>query len=297
MSKIPAPNYTQIPNTLFDMLPQMGESEARVVLAIARETFGWHRPHALLSLSDLSRLTGLSRQGVINGIEAGINRNTICRTQSGQQFKYYINVEGASTQESPSELVNEVDQSTKCTSQRSGLVLVNQVDQASQRSGLVPASTLNGFNDLQGPKESIKERKKEDTDIGVPISAAGAANVVEITGANDLKSPAQPKSGGPDSLPDFNGANLSFWDLAEQVLATTGAAKKPSRAFFGKLCKDFGEEIALAAVASALQKRPAELISWIIAKAQELKGTRKPAYQRPRSQADINQGGTGRWVE
>ncbi|HWN98696.1 MAG TPA: replication protein [Blastocatellia bacterium] len=121
--EVQAPTYTQIPNVLIGLMPQLKEAELRVTLAIARETFGWHRKEKSLSLTRLSALTGLSRQGVLNGIEEGLARRVIGRRRQGNSFRYWL-------------LVNEVDQSIPLTSQPSGpnqsttlTTLVNEVDQ------------------------------------------------------------------------------------------------------------------------------------------------------------------------
>jgi len=112
------PNFTAIPNVLLDdHMADMKEAELRITLAIARKTFGWHKSADQLSLSQLMELTGLSRQGVINGVEAGIKRGTINKKPAGQTFIYSL-------------VVNETDQSKKPTSQPSRLELVNEVDQS-----------------------------------------------------------------------------------------------------------------------------------------------------------------------
>lgn len=99
----PAPNYTQLPNILLDNQHKMSEPELRVVLAIARETFGWHRKRQKLSLSKLQEMTGLSRPSVLTGIESGIARGIIERVADGQSFAYGLIIE-------PAELVNDVNQ-------------------------------------------------------------------------------------------------------------------------------------------------------------------------------------------
>lgn len=121
--EVPAPNYTQMPNVLISLMPQMKEAELRVTLAIARETFGWHRKEKSLSLTRLCVLTGLSRQGVLNGIEEGLERHFIERRAQGNSFTYRL-------------LVNEVDQSRPLTGQASGpdrsttsTTIVREVDQ------------------------------------------------------------------------------------------------------------------------------------------------------------------------
>ena len=126
----PAPNYTQLPNILLDNQHKMSDLELRVTLAIARETFGWHRKRHKLSLSKLQEMTGMSRPSVISGIDEGIARGTIARTQDGQGFTYELIVDG--------ELVNGVDQleptskpRLPATSKQNLPALVNGVDQFS----------------------------------------------------------------------------------------------------------------------------------------------------------------------
>lgn len=117
MSKLPAPNYTQIPNIILDdLLPKMGEAELRVILAIARQTFGWHKASDRISLSQLQEITGMSRPGVLSGISAGLERGIIVRRQEKHSYRYSL-------------LVNDVDQQNEPASQRRLLALVNDVDQ------------------------------------------------------------------------------------------------------------------------------------------------------------------------
>lgn len=121
MSNYEKPNYTQIPNALLDEhLPHMKEAELRVVLVIARATFGWHKQKDKLSISQLVEKTGLTRQGVVNGIGAAMDRGVIGREEDGMGFVYFLTISD--------EPVNVVDQSTKLTSQRSGPKPVNVVD-------------------------------------------------------------------------------------------------------------------------------------------------------------------------
>ena len=149
------PNYTQIPNALLDEhMADMKEAELKVTMAIARKTFGWHKQTDRLSITQLMDLTGLSRQGVLNGIEAGLNRGTIYREAVGQSFAYSL-------------VVNEVDQSTDSTSQRSRPEPVNEVDQlpppTSQRSRPTKEKDI---------KETIKE--KECASHRTPASTSAA---------------------------------------------------------------------------------------------------------------------------
>jgi len=120
---VDAPNYTQAPNIIFDeWMADMECTEFKVVMAIVRFTFGWHKDRDRISLSQLEKITGLSRQGVSDGIKAALKRGAIDREPCGQGFTYAL-------------LVNSVDQSPDdmstqltSTSQLSRPALVNSVD-------------------------------------------------------------------------------------------------------------------------------------------------------------------------
>lgn len=139
----PIPNYTQIPNALLDdHMPSMKEAELKVTLAVARATIGWQKESDTLSLSQLQERTGMSRQGVLNGIEKGVERGTIERKKAGSSHCYSLHI--ASQR---SRLVNEVDQ---LASQRSRPEVVNEVDRQ-----LV--------NEVDTQKKELKEKKERVT--------------------------------------------------------------------------------------------------------------------------------------
>lgn len=127
---VPAPNYTQIPNVILDrLMPIMSNSELRVVMAICRTTFGWHKECDCLSLTQLEKLTGMSRQGVINGVEALIARGVLTRYPKGRSFEYCL-------------IVNDVDQE-----------IVNEVDSK--------VKTIVNDVDIQNKDKQIKEKDKD----------------------------------------------------------------------------------------------------------------------------------------
>ena len=118
------PKFTQIPNLLLDeQMAVMGDAELRVTLAIARQTFGWHKESDVISLSQLIKMTGLSRQGVVDGVKEGLERGTIKRYPEGQSFTYQLVIDEPTSQPTRPVLVNVVDQQ-----------LVNVVD--TQKKGI-----------------------------------------------------------------------------------------------------------------------------------------------------------------
>lgn len=183
---IDKPNYTQIPNTLLDdLMMLMDGAELKVTLAIARQTFGFHRERHSLSLSELQGLTGLSKQGVINGVDAGAKRGTIARSKGrrgGFVYELIINVTSQinglvnGVDKSTSQKSGQVDDASEATSQINGLAPVNLLDSTSQKSG---QELVNGVDSatpmLNKEKESIKETQKgeeEDTHVRDAIHQA-----------------------------------------------------------------------------------------------------------------------------
>lgn len=91
--KITAPNYTQTPNDLFDhWLPLLKESELKVLLVIMRKTFGWHKVRDKISVSQLSKLTGLVEETVVIAVKALQKKGLILKQvvgRIGKQETYY----------------------------------------------------------------------------------------------------------------------------------------------------------------------------------------------------------------
>jgi phage replication O-like protein O len=93
MFQIPAPNYTQTPNALFDeWLPKLGMAELKVLMVIMRKTFGWHKVRDQISLSQLEEITGLERRHVLKGVKGLVEKNLITKVvegKNGAQKTYY----------------------------------------------------------------------------------------------------------------------------------------------------------------------------------------------------------------
>jgi hypothetical protein len=154
VTKLPPPNYTQAPNVLLDeLLPEISSlCELKVTLVVVRHTIGWHEDESKLSLADLERRTGLSRQGAIDGVKRGIERGTIERRIEGER--------GAQT----------AFYTLNLASQRSGPGLVNDLDQdqstiltsSGQESGPGPTTRAQEALERNQGKKEKTGGKKED---------------------------------------------------------------------------------------------------------------------------------------
>jgi len=80
--RLPKPNFTMVPDILFDLyLPALSDAELRVLLYIIRHTLGWKKDSDSISLRQLTDGMqkrdgtwqdfgcGLTRRGVINAIK------------------------------------------------------------------------------------------------------------------------------------------------------------------------------------------------------------------------------------
>lgn len=147
MSGFTSPNYTQTPNDLFDsLMKSMGDAELRVILVAIRKTLGFHKQFEAISISQFMDMSGLTRQGAINGIQAAIEDGLLHEVGTGKRgVKLY-------------ELVIRVDQSTALTSEAD--------DQSTALTGTGQRR--------RHTKEKQKEKAEEKENIA-PDGAAGAS--------------------------------------------------------------------------------------------------------------------------
>ena len=84
MTGFTSPNYTQVPNDLFDeLMSSMSGSELKVILAIVRQTIGYHRENATFSQTKIAEMTGLSYRAVIDAARLAEEHGLIRRTNNG----------------------------------------------------------------------------------------------------------------------------------------------------------------------------------------------------------------------
>ncbi len=85
-----SPNFTQVPDELFDVLmPQLSDAELRVLLYIVRRTFGFKRDTDAISLSQM--VSGITtRDGQVLDRGTGLSKATIARGLKGLREKGVI---------------------------------------------------------------------------------------------------------------------------------------------------------------------------------------------------------------
>lgn len=128
MKKPMKPHFTQLPNYfLDDLMSDLKESELRCLLVISRKTYGFQKDIDKIANSQFEKLTGMSRNGVRNGLEGLLKKDLIILHEKGDgnkissyevNFEYEIQDEGVtSLQEGVTSLQNrgELNDPTKET--------------------------------------------------------------------------------------------------------------------------------------------------------------------------------------
>jgi phage replication O-like protein O len=160
-------NYTRTPNAIFDTYLAAITSlcELKVVMAIVRKTYGWQKEQDSISLSQLEEITGLSREGVIQGVKKACKRGLVDRKASGQGYVYQLKIPVIGNEPS----IKEVETSQRfrpATSQQSGL--------PSQLFGLEVVNDLDQqlVNDLDTQKKGLNKLKESSSTARLPKSEA-----------------------------------------------------------------------------------------------------------------------------
>lgn len=154
------PNYTQIPNIILDSLFLLSGAETKTALFICRQTFGYHRQSAKMSISFICTGTGLARQSVFTAIESLHLRGWIEKTSSGDSFEYALKIHAIE------EVVQKLDQSKNLTS------LKNRTEGSKNctPTGLkIRTEVVQKLDTNKERKEKNKERSKESGAL-VPIA-------------------------------------------------------------------------------------------------------------------------------
>lgn len=85
--KITAPNFTQIPNIVFDYWQsKLKPTEFSVLICLCRKIFGWHKTSDTISANQLSKMTGISKPTVILALKNLEQYNLVKKTQSQDEF-------------------------------------------------------------------------------------------------------------------------------------------------------------------------------------------------------------------
>jgi len=91
-NQIVEPNYTQIPNIIFDYwMAVLSQSEFKILMCVCRKTFGWHKTSDHISRNQLVKMTGMSANTVQTAIEKLESIGLLFKTQSQNEYGHQPN--------------------------------------------------------------------------------------------------------------------------------------------------------------------------------------------------------------
>lgn len=200
-----SPNHTQTPNDLFDEhMRHMTEAELKIVLTVVRNTLGWHRASHPVSLTVFEKMTGLSRQACLDGVNAAIEHGFILADRTpGKTTTYTLNVSDSHPASQDSRPVKGLEESTELTgtgqdsrpvgSQDSRLskeIEEKQTSPKKKRGKRKAASEIETQESVSIPEESSTQTQSSETppaeEAEVPpavlhgLGMPGAANVAKL---------------------------------------------------------------------------------------------------------------------
>lgn len=166
MNKFQAPNYTQIPNEIIDsFMTKASPAQFKCVMLILRQTLGWHRQAAEISLSLFEQKTGITRKGVIKSISELEELGHIIVQRRGQNQKnvYAPNIDWSKVYSKKDEVVNSVHQGSELSTPP----LVNSVHPRTEslKKGKERERKIDLTDEVNPPKE------KEDLSISEGVKS------------------------------------------------------------------------------------------------------------------------------
>lgn len=99
MTQITPPNFTQIPNVIFDYwMPRLKAAESCVLLVLCRKTFGWHKTSDTISRNQLMKCTGLSKNTIKDALDGLEKHGLITKIQETCEYgnkpnKFHLNIQ------------------------------------------------------------------------------------------------------------------------------------------------------------------------------------------------------------
>lgn len=109
---IDSPNFTQIPNVVFDYwIPKLQKpGSALVLLVLCRKIFGWHKTSDHISKNQLCKTTGLSKNTVQSAIEELQNHGLLLKHQHRNEYGHQPNTYSLSVEKPLDVIYTEQDQ-------------------------------------------------------------------------------------------------------------------------------------------------------------------------------------------
>jgi hypothetical protein len=193
----------------------LSDVELRVMLVACRQTLGWHRENAELSISYLQSKTGKSKQGVRDGVKKNTERNWLKKVGTGKRNVsiYAVDFSDVSTQltgtcqHSRQEHVNTVDTVNKEKEKKE-----KKIPAHSAQAATTPTATP------QKTEQRAIVRHESGFTVAPLVTGAGLLEDHNLPGAN-----ITPLT----DVPPGNVANRAYFDEKRRRIVTVSESPPP----------------------------------------------------------------------
>jgi len=112
--------YTQVPNSILDVkLKDLKSSELKILMLICRKTFGYQKRKDSISLSQMTKYTGLTKSTVIEAVRGLEKKDIIQKHTDKRTHQYSIEIEPLTTSSGPKNEPTKVQNSDPWMVQKS----------------------------------------------------------------------------------------------------------------------------------------------------------------------------------
>ena len=171
MSQIESPNFTQIPNVVFDYwMPRLKPSEFTILLCLCRKIFGWHKTSDFISATQLVKATGLTKNTVLKSLDSLVEIGLVLRAHHSNEEGNHSN-EYALNVEKPED---ETYQSTPIRSKFGG-------GSAKNAPGVGQNLTQGVVQKLHPQKKDLTKERLNKEHVGVQFLTFGEEKNVRLT--------------------------------------------------------------------------------------------------------------------
>ncbi|WP_423454300.1 DUF1376 domain-containing protein [Ottowia sp. VDI28] len=137
-----------------------------------------------------------------------------------------------------------------------------------------PVPDLSRLREGQGEGEGYGEGQGDSSSVPTGTDGASAPP----------PSPAPPPPAPPPTSTDYEERKRAAWNGAKSLLHAARMPKAQTGTFLGKLAHDYGGDILIEVMESAIVQRPAEPDAWMRAACQRAAGQRAPATRTQTAQ-------------
>lgn len=177
MKQVAPPNYTQIPNEILDeWMSELSGLQFKIIVAICRKTFGWHKQSDKISISQLESITGASWRRICNALKDIEKEEYISVTHCPgkvSEFSVNISVSGEGT---PDKMYmtpltkGTGDPCTKCPPQKKLTKETTQKKKEGEADAPTPDAPVNG----RFKRPTLETLRQYFDEIGVPAGILDA---------------------------------------------------------------------------------------------------------------------------